>query len=328
MLSHEVLARLAEADRRESELVVGRMIAAAAEAIRARHRPDLVRRDVDCAPALDEARQLARRRVFGTLRVHADRGAVDDAAAALVVADDVVVEDGGDRNLLGDRLLRVQPRADQSLLFAGVAHEDERRVEVDAALAEDARELDRQRRPAAIVVDARREVVERYVRIGRPRRRRIGIGRRSIRAALATGTRHRVVVAADVDPPRRLARQDRHHVSKIHTPRDARALRRHVVGVEADHQLRAVALHLLEDPLARRADAAGRRIGRRQGVARLEALELLEDHAEALLGDGRDELADPRIDFLGQRRPRRRRHNERKQCDHAQLHHFTLRCWR
>src|SRR5205823_12703247 len=45
------------------------------------------RRSSDLAPALDEARELARRRIFGTFRVHADRRAVDDAVAPFVVAD-------------------------------------------------------------------------------------------------------------------------------------------------------------------------------------------------------------------------------------------------
>ena len=63
-----------------------------------------------------------------------------------------------------------------SATIADVAHEDERRVEVDAALAEDARQLDRQRRAAAVVVDAGREVVERRVGIGRRRGSRVGIG--------------------------------------------------------------------------------------------------------------------------------------------------------
>src|SRR5207237_469928 len=81
------------------------------------------------------------------------------------VADDVVVEDRLNGNLLCDGLLRVQPRPDQPLLFADVAHEDEGRVEVDAALAEDPRELDRQRRAAAVVVHPGGEVVERRIGI-------------------------------------------------------------------------------------------------------------------------------------------------------------------
>ncbi len=65
----------------------------------------------------------------------------------------------------------------------------------------------------------------------------------------------RVVVAADVDPPRAAARQDGHDVARFHVARDA-ALLGDPVGVEGDLQPRAVALHLVEDPLARRADAA------------------------------------------------------------------------
>ena len=62
------------------------------------------------------------------------------------------------------------------------------------------------------------------------------------------GRRDRVVVPADVDPPRAPAGQNRHHVAQLDVARDA-ALRHHLVGVEADLQLRAVALHLVEDPL-------------------------------------------------------------------------------
>src|SRR5437773_12190297 len=100
------------------------MVPATAEAIGPRHQPHRVRRHVARAPPLNEARQLARRRVLGTFRVHAYRRAVDDPAAAFVVADDVVVEDGVDAEFLSNGLLGVQPRADEALLLANVAHED------------------------------------------------------------------------------------------------------------------------------------------------------------------------------------------------------------
>src|SRR5882672_8199457 len=101
------------------------MIPAAAETIGPRHRPHLVRRHVASAPSLNETREFAGRRILGPFGVDADGRAVDDAVAALVVADDVVVENRLDRNLLGHRPLRMQARADEPLLLADVAHEDE-----------------------------------------------------------------------------------------------------------------------------------------------------------------------------------------------------------
>ena len=133
------------------------MVAAAAEAIAARHQPDAVRRHVGrrrrarrTAPATRDGESS------GPFRVDADRRAVDDAVAAVRVADDVVVEPGLDRDLLVVRFLRVRAGADQPLLFAGDGHEHERRVELDAALGEHARQLHRQHRPAAVVVRAGR----------------------------------------------------------------------------------------------------------------------------------------------------------------------------
>src|ERR1051325_18145 len=64
------------------------------------------------------------------------------------------------------------------------------------------------------------------------------------------------------------ARQNRDDVSKIDLPRDA-SLRRHLIGVEAHLQPGTVAAHLLQDPVAGRADAARRQIRRRQRAARL-----------------------------------------------------------
>src|SRR5206468_9967517 len=104
-------------DGGESERVVRRMITAASEAIGTRHRPHTMRRHVAPAPALDEARERARRGVLGALRVDPNRRAVDDPVAALVVADDVVVEDRFDRNLFGDRPLGMTASADEALLL-------------------------------------------------------------------------------------------------------------------------------------------------------------------------------------------------------------------
>src|SRR5439155_17318322 len=165
----------------------------------ARHQTHRVRRYVSRAPALDEARELARRRIFWTFRVHPDRRAVDDTVAPSVVADDVVVQHGVDTDLLGDGLLGVQPRANQALLLTHVTHEHERRVEIDATLREDARKLDRERGAAAVVVDAGREGVERRIRIVDRYDRRVGIAERRTRrvgGSLSTGARHSVVMAA------------------------------------------------------------------------------------------------------------------------------------
>ncbi len=66
----------------------------------------------------------------------------------------------------------------------------------------------------------------------------------------------RIVVAADVDPPRTLAGQDGDHVAQVHGTRDAPAYR-NLMRVEAHLQPLAGALHLFQDPLTRGADAAG-----------------------------------------------------------------------
>src|SRR5260370_21092788 len=120
------------------------MISTAAEAIGTRQQTHSVRRHVTLAPALDKARQFARWRILRSFRVHTNRGAVDDAVAAFVATDDVVVEHGFDADLLLHRPLPVQTRAEEALLFADVTHENERRLEIDPALADQARQLHRQ----------------------------------------------------------------------------------------------------------------------------------------------------------------------------------------
>src|SRR5947207_15061103 len=61
-------------------------------------------------------------------------------------------------------VLRVQLGAHQPLLLCHVAHEYQRRVEVEAALPEDTRQLHCQRRAAAVIVDAGGGTVVRRVR--------------------------------------------------------------------------------------------------------------------------------------------------------------------
>ena len=259
VLPCEVLPRLAEADGGEPKLVVRGMITAPPEPIGSRQRPDLVRRDVPAAPALNEPGQRARRRILGAFCVDADGRAVDDPVASPVVAHDVVVEHRLDGNVRGGRLLRVQPGADQALFLARMAHEHERGVEVQSALTERPRELDRQRGAAPIVIHAGRQVVDGCIGIGGRWPRSVRIARRTsgIGRTLPARTRDRIVVTADVNSSWSAAREDRHHVPQLDIVRDPPLLR-HVIGIEADLELRAVALHLVENPLARGADAARR----------------------------------------------------------------------
>ena len=174
----------------------------------------------------------------------------------------------------------------------------------NAALREDARQLHRQHRAAAVVVGAvgvdvgsrSRARVWRSRPAGAPRPARRASSTRSAPPMLT-----RVVVAADVDAARRAARQDRHHVAQIDLPRDA-ALRRDLVGVEVDLQLLARAAHLVEDPVARRADAARRGVLIGQRVARAEADQLGVERLHAIDRDRGDQRLDARI---GGRRRRR-----------------------
>ena len=130
------------------------MVAAAAEAILTRHQPDAVRRHVDGCQPCDVAGERARHRVFGSHRVDAHGLGIDDAVAAAAVADDVVVEHRLHGDLLRLEGLRVRRRADQALLLAGPADEDQRGVELQAALREHPRQFHRQHRAAAVVVGA------------------------------------------------------------------------------------------------------------------------------------------------------------------------------
>ena len=80
-----------------------------------------------------------------------------------------------------------------------------------------------------------------------------------------------------------------------------------LIGVEADLQLRAVALHLVENPLPRGADAARRRTWSTTSVLRVSKLSsFFRMRAEALFGDVADELRDARIEvgLLRDRGPR------------------------
>ena len=85
----------------------------------------------------------------------------------------------------------------------------------------------------------------------------IGCVLAGIARVLSAGDRNGVVVAADVDSPRAASRQDGHDVTSLDVARDP-ALFRDSVGVEADLQPRAVAFHLVEDPLTCGADASRR----------------------------------------------------------------------
>ena len=99
--------------------------------------------------------------------------------------------------------LRVRARPDEALLLAGPQREDQRRVELEAAVGEHARQLHRQRRAAAVVVGARR--VDVVVLVGTQLRVGGGLaGGARVGADLARVAEvDRVVVRRDVDPARR-----------------------------------------------------------------------------------------------------------------------------
>src|SRR2546428_7857689 len=161
--------------------------------------------------------------MLGAFGVQGNRGAIDDAVPAFVVADDVVIEDRFDGDVFRDGFLRVQTRTYEPLLLTGVAHEDQRRFEVDAALTEDARELDGQRRAAPIVVDAGCAVVERCIRIDRRRRRGGGIRRGTARVghSLTAGARHPVVGPPDFNAAGTLFGAKRPPLAELRVPPDA-----------------------------------------------------------------------------------------------------------
>src|SRR5690606_23561776 len=108
---------------------------------------------------------------------------------------------------------------DQPLLLARQRDEDERRVELDAALREGAGQLHRERGAAAIVVHAGRRVVP-----AAP----VEAAATELAAADAG---HGVVVAGDVDAARAAAGQDRDDVAELDLGGDP-ALRQHVVAIE------------------------------------------------------------------------------------------------
>ena len=311
VLPREILARFAEAHRSEAVLVVRRVVAAPRKPVGSGHRAHGVRRHVTHAPPLHEARKLPRRRIFWPFRVHANRRAIDNAVAAAIVADNVVVEHRLDGDALLPRFLRVQLGAHQPLLFGHVTHEHQSRIEVDATLAEDAGQFHRQCRTASVVVDAGRGTVVRRLRVG-------GLGdgdavavARARPAALAAVNRDGVVVAGNVDAPRTPPGQDRHHVPGFHVAGDA-ALRGNLVRVEAHLKLRAVALHLVEDPPPRRTDAARGRISRRQCIARAEGFKLLQQNDEPCFRHLAHEPHDAGVEIDRRLRGRRPADDERE----------------
>ena len=81
-------------------------------------------------------------------------GVAHAAVARDVGADDVVVQDGLDRAIFLVRLGRQQVAADETLLFAGESHEDQRLVEF--VLAHHARQFHHRGGAAAVVAGAGR----------------------------------------------------------------------------------------------------------------------------------------------------------------------------
>src|SRR5205807_3588418 len=75
------------------------------------------------------------------------------------------------------------------------------------------------------------------------------------------------------------------------------SLLRDAVRVETYLEARAVAGHLLQDPLARRSDAAVGFVSRRQRAARAEALELFQNGDQTIFGYRLHQLDDLRIEI-------------------------------
>ncbi len=197
--------------------------------------------------------------------------------------------------------------------------------------AEHPREFHHEHRPAPVVIGARRD----DVRVGpaaSPRLAPSGLGGLPAAAPLrgrATGARRvgapprlatltggsgalpsasgvqpglpgrpqvqRIVMAADVDPPRRLARKNRDDVAQFGLLRHAAPGRKHV-RIEAHLQLRARALELVQNPLPRRADAV-RRDRDPKGIAGLERRELPQELLEPFRRNRRDEFLDARVEL-------------------------------
>jgi hypothetical protein len=238
---------------------------------------------------IDVAGHPARGRIGRIVAEHVHPAILQAAAAAALAADDVVVEDGLDFLIVVARFFRVQSAAEQSFFLAREGDEDQGLVEL--IMAQDARQLHHAGRAAAVVGDA---------------------GLIEIRIPIRRCDHKRVVVRADDDPLiiAFLPRQHRDHVVQAHVAGHTRRLALDLldlVFVEADLQARAVAAKLLVNPLARRADPACRMVLGGEQIARAEALQLLDDFRDAVVGNLGDDFRDLRIHglVLSERRSRR-----------------------
>jgi hypothetical protein len=178
-------------------------------------------------------------------------------------ADDVASQEGLDRLALRAPVVGQRLRAEQTLLFAGDAHEGDARARLETG--ELPRALEHQRGARSVVVGARR----------------VGLGVERVAATRVVVTRHR-------DDARRLAAgQDRDHVD--HGRRSGNAIGlADFVHERAHLELAAVPLarNAFEfglEPGARRADSALRIVGRAQRVPRPERDQL----ADVVLDAGR-----------------------------------------
>ena len=262
------------------------MVAAAAEAVGA---PDLHDVEADVEPvgqAVEEARDVARRRVILTaeavgrrrqlrlplraraFRQNADMLVVAETVGRAAVADDVVVEDGDDVPALRLGEIGEDLAAQEPLLLAR-----QRRIDDGAGefvLAEHPRRLDHRRRARAVVIGA-----------GRVRLEVHDVGDAAVDMALDDD---------DVVGPLGAA-LDGDHVT--HPRRCRHALAGHRVARADSRQ--AEAFEPAFGPVERRADAAPGVGLRRQGVPRAEADQLGDGRLHLGAADRLHPLAQPGI---------------------------------
>jgi hypothetical protein len=154
------------------------------------------------------------------------------------------------------------------LLLARPEREHQRRVELDPALGKPARQLHHQHGSAAVVVRTRCVNVEVLSRL------RLGVKARGQRGRAhdlrrLAGQVQRVVVRGDVDPARAPSGKHGDHLPHLDVADDA-SLWLESIAVEAHLELRARPAEFVEDPLPGSADAACRRRGVGQRIARTE----------------------------------------------------------
>ncbi len=253
------------------------MVAAAAETVGPEDAVDLGRWEEPLADALGITGQLAGRGILGALRENAQPAVVDEAVAALDVADHVQGDDAVDPPVLLLHPGGHERAADEADLFAREGHEMDRRVELVAA--EDAGHLEQGGDARAVVVDARGRVVE------------------AVAGGARGGAGEGVVVGVDEEdpllPPRTASGEHGHDVAQGDVPPEAAALGGEVVGVERDPEAGAQTRELRVEPVGGGLDAEAVAVGG-QDVAGREGGELAEDGLDVVARDVADDGVDVR----------------------------------